>query len=436
MKLKDIAKNNGFDKEDFESYINVISPIKFTDSWNKSIEDKDLPQVIEAYKRYLEEREERRKNEPNEDNLRDRSPVDQYSKSKRFFWNLHSFITLVCALTLILQTVGLRRNIFSISDSYSYSTIVYSQLSGIKKGYYIALICCILFLAYILINQKRGYKKERFVVAIIFSVFWALMIWGILDSLVGIMFDRSMMMITFTSYAVTPGILVISHLIHVPSYFPKPLTPHNAHSLSGDVKKNVTSNSVHSDNAVSEEIVDNKTFNTANLLDSTNKSTGIAIYCRECGTKLDPAAIFCPECGTRIISMQPDLKEDESAPTESPSDITRTAKTVAETAVEPAPIRLNTEKLSPTLRRAFILIEDEEWEKADGYLEKVLDEEPENAYAYLGKLLIKHRLSAADQIKDIPDLENNKLFLRAVQYADEELKAALLEINEKGCAKE
>ena len=39
---------------------------------------------------------------------------------------------------------------------------------------------------------------------------------------------------------------------------------------------------------------------------------------------------------------------------------------------------------APLLKRAFIFLEDEEWESADEYFEKVLDLEPKNAMAYLG----------------------------------------------------
>ena len=43
--------------------------------------------------------------------------------------------------------------------------------------------------------------------------------------------------------------------------------------------------------------------------------------------------------------------------------------------------------IAPLLERAFMFLEDENWEEAIEYLEKVLDNDPENAQAYLGKLM-------------------------------------------------
>ena len=39
------------------------------------------------------------------------------------------------------------------------------------------------------------------------------------------------------------------------------------------------------------------------------------------------------------------------------------------------------------LERAFMFLEDEDWQNADAYCEKVLDNDPENALAYVGKLM-------------------------------------------------
>lgn len=42
---------------------------------------------------------------------------------------------------------------------------------------------------------------------------------------------------------------------------------------------------------------------------------------------------------------------------------------------------------APLLKRAFMFLEDGNWRDADAYCEKVLDQDPENAEAYLGKLM-------------------------------------------------
>ena len=43
--------------------------------------------------------------------------------------------------------------------------------------------------------------------------------------------------------------------------------------------------------------------------------------------------------------------------------------------------------VAPLLKRAFMFLEDGNWQEADAYCEKVLDQDPENAQAYLGKLM-------------------------------------------------
>ena len=49
------------------------------------------------------------------------------------------------------------------------------------------------------------------------------------------------------------------------------------------------------------------------------------------------------------------------------------------------------ERVAPLLKRAFIFLEDGDWIRADEYCEKVLDIDPENAEAYLGKLMAETR---------------------------------------------
>lgn len=55
------------------------------------------------------------------------------------------------------------------------------------------------------------------------------------------------------------------------------------------------------------------------------------------------------------------------------------------------------------LERAFIFLEDSKWEEADEYCEKVLDLEPKNADAYLGKLMVDLKVTTRR------DLENVKI---------------------------
>ena len=70
--------------------------------------------------------------------------------------------------------------------------------------------------------------------------------------------------------------------------------------------------------------------------------------------------------------------------------------------------------------------EDGEWEKADAYLEKVLDREPENAYAYLGKLLVEFKAESPEQLKNnLDEVKNSKNFIRALRYSESDLRQFL-----------
>ncbi len=84
--------------------------------------------------------------------------------------------------------------------------------------------------------------------------------------------------------------------------------------------------------------------------------------------------------------------------------------------------------INPLIKRAFIFMDDGEWDTAASYLEKVLDQEPENAYAYLGKLMIDYGISDQNKLKNADkELLGNGNFVKAMRYADSELRATLNE---------
>lgn len=80
----------------------------------------------------------------------------------------------------------------------------------------------------------------------------------------------------------------------------------------------------------------------------------------------------------------------------------------------------------PLLKRAFLLLEEAEWQKANDLLEQVLNYSPENAQAYLGKLMIELKLNKKDDLGKITDnLSIYPNFQKAVQFADDKLKSEL-----------
>lgn len=81
---------------------------------------------------------------------------------------------------------------------------------------------------------------------------------------------------------------------------------------------------------------------------------------------------------------------------------------------------------APLLKRAFMFLEDGDWKSANEYCEKILDIDPENASAYLGKLLseleVKNQESLKDQTKPF---DNRNNYQKVIRFADEKLKTEL-----------
>jgi hypothetical protein len=80
----------------------------------------------------------------------------------------------------------------------------------------------------------------------------------------------------------------------------------------------------------------------------------------------------------------------------------------------------------PLLKRAFLFLEDGDWTSANEYCEKVLDSNPENANAYLGKLMSELRIKKSVHLANVlSDYGKNPNYLKALRFGDERLKAML-----------
>lgn len=86
---------------------------------------------------------------------------------------------------------------------------------------------------------------------------------------------------------------------------------------------------------------------------------------------------------------------------------------------------------APMLKRAFMFLEDESWQEANEYCEKVLDLDPENAQAYLGKLLADLHIRTRAGLKEcaVP-FEENSNCQKAMRFGDDGLREELKECNE------
>ena len=83
-------------------------------------------------------------------------------------------------------------------------------------------------------------------------------------------------------------------------------------------------------------------------------------------------------------------------------------------------------KVLPLLKRAFMFLEDGEFERADQLLEEVLNLDPENAKAYVGKLMISRKIRMeSDLSQSMTLLAGNSYFDKACRFADAEYWAVL-----------
>ena len=92
--------------------------------------------------------------------------------------------------------------------------------------------------------------------------------------------------------------------------------------------------------------------------------------------------------------------------------------------------------IAPLLKRAFMFLEDGDFARADEFCEQVLNQDPENAEAYLGKLMADLKVRKQEDLADCeqPFDENNN-YKKAMRFADEKLsktlKSYILHINDR-----
>lgn len=97
------------------------------------------------------------------------------------------------------------------------------------------------------------------------------------------------------------------------------------------------------------------------------------------------------------------------------------------TAAKPAaPAAVGSTGAAPLLERAFLFLEDGKWSDADTYCEKVLDIDPKNAQAYLGKLMAELQVQKRGQLSDCTQpFDKNENYLKILRFGDEALKTEL-----------
>lgn len=88
--------------------------------------------------------------------------------------------------------------------------------------------------------------------------------------------------------------------------------------------------------------------------------------------------------------------------------------------------------IAPLLKRVFIFLEDGNWDSADEYCEKVLDVDPENAQAYLGKLMASLHARKVENLQNCSsEFSRDPNYAKVVRYGDEKLTKQLDDYNKE-----
>ncbi len=91
-----------------------------------------------------------------------------------------------------------------------------------------------------------------------------------------------------------------------------------------------------------------------------------------------------------------------------------------------ATINVASENVPALLKRTELFLEDGDWKNVDLYCERVLDQEPENASAYLYKLFASFRYRKFDDFKHSDQcIDKDPNYQKCIRFADSELKEKL-----------
>lgn len=102
------------------------------------------------------------------------------------------------------------------------------------------------------------------------------------------------------------------------------------------------------------------------------------------------------------------------------------ANAAKDTKKETVVVNANSATTAPLLQRVFMFLEDGNWNSADEYCEKVLDLEPQNALAYVGKLMVELRVKTQQNLSECEEpFDNYNNYQKAIRFADDTLKASL-----------
>lgn len=106
--------------------------------------------------------------------------------------------------------------------------------------------------------------------------------------------------------------------------------------------------------------------------------------------------------------------------------VLKIAKPMGETSTKTVVQQTVSANVENLLKRGFMSLEEEQWEEADSFFERVLDEDAECGKAYLGKLLVKMRVISFDMLDAANvDFSVTRDWERAIKYSNNESRQQL-----------
>ena len=132
--------------------------------------------------------------------------------------------------------------------------------------------------------------------------------------------------------------------------------------------------------------------------------------CSECGTFSPDDTMFCAVCGKRF-SDAIDVSSAENNNIENNNTDNYAGGQNISSTTHP--------EVLPLLQRVTLFLEDSEFDRADEYCERILDMEPTNADAYLGKLLVEFRCTTREQLKQCQvSIADSKNYAKIMRFGD------------------
>ena len=121
--------------------------------------------------------------------------------------------------------------------------------------------------------------------------------------------------------------------------------------------------------------------------------------CSKCGAEIRPGTRFCVKCGA-------------------PHFIQNTSQIN-----EIVTVNADGSNINALIERAYIFLEDEDFARADHYFEQILNNDPKNGKAYVGKLLAELKVKTESDLADLAmPFAYSENYQKACRFGGEELK--------------